>query len=341
MTTTSTTPARTGPREPAGGTHPAGRLKRLGRVVLQRYSLVLLWLLMIALFTVLLPGEVSGSEALRAVLGSQTPLVFLGLAVVTTMAVGEFDLSFASIFGLAATAVPSLVVLHGWSFPAAAAAAIVLALVIGAVNAALVVLVAINSVVVTLGVGSVAGGAAYYISRETSVSGLDPALSVIALGRFLGLPMIFWYGLIIVAVAAYIMSATPVGRHMLFVGSNREVARLAGIPVTQIRIGAYLASALLCGLGGVVLAAGLGGFDPATAQTNLMPAFAGVFLGTVAVVPGRFNPVGMLIGVYFLLTGVFGLQLLGAAGWVTDVFYGLALVVAVSVSFLLQRRVRG
>jgi ribose transport system permease protein len=341
MTTTSTTPARTGPSAPAGGTRPAGRLAHLGRVVLQRYSLVLLWLLMIALFTVLLPGEISGPEALRAVLGQQTPLVFLGLAVVTTMAVGEFDLSFASIFGLAATAVPSLVVLHGWSFPAAAAAAIVLAVVIGAINAALVVFVGINSVVVTLGVGSVAGGAAYYISRETSVSGLDPALSVIALGRFLGLPMIFWYGLIIVAVAAYVMSATPVGRHMLFVGSNREVARLAGIPVTQIRVGAYLASALLCGLGGVVLAAGLGGFDPATAQTNLMPAFAGVFLGTVAVVPGRFNPVGMLIGVYFLLTGVFGLQLLGAAGWVTDVFYGLALVVAVTVSFLLQRRVRG
>ena len=341
MTTTSTTPARTGPSVPAGRSAPADRLKVLGRVVLQRYSLVLLWLLMIALFTVLLPGEISGPEALRAVLGQQTPLVFLGLAVVTTMAVGEFDLSFASIFGLAATAVPSLVVLYGWSFPAAAAAAIVLALVIGAINAALVVFVGINSVVVTLGVGSVAGGAAYYISRETSVSGLDPALSVIALGRFLGLPMIFWYGLIIVAVAAYIMSATPVGRHMLFVGSNREVARLAGIPVPQIRVGAYLASAFLCGLGGVVLAAGLGGFDPATAQTNLMPAFAGVFLGTVAVVPGRFNPVGMLIGVYFLLTGVFGLQLLGAAGWVTDVFYGLALVVAVTISFLLQRRVRG
>ncbi|GAA4288228.1 ABC transporter permease [Georgenia daeguensis] len=341
MTTTSTTPARTGPREPTGGTRPAGRLKDLGRVVLRRYSLVLIWLLMIALFTVLLPGEISGTEALRAVLGQQTPLVFLGLAVVTTMAVGEFDLSFASIFGLAATAVPSLVVLYGWSFPAAAAAAIVLALVIGAINAALVVLVGINSVIVTLGVGSVAGGAAYYVSRETSVSGMDPALSVIALGRFLGLPMIFWYGLIIVAVAAYVMSATPVGRHMLFVGSNREVARLAGIPVTQIRVGAYLASALLCGLGGVILAAGLGGFDPATAETNLMPTFAGVFLGTVAVVPGRFNPVGMLIGVYFLLTGVFGLQLLGLAGWVTNVFYGLALVVAVTVSFLLQRRVRG
>jgi ribose transport system permease protein len=345
MTTTSTTPARSGPRQPAGapsaGTGPADRVKHLGRVVLRRYSLVLIWIAMIALFTLLLPGNVSGAEAVRAVLGFQTPLVFLGLAVVITMAVGEFDLSFASIFGLAATAVPSLVVLYGWSFPAAAAAAIVLALVIGAVNAALVVFVGINSVIVTLGVGSVAGGAAYWISRETSVSGMDPALSVIALGRFLGLPMIFWYGLIIVAVAAYVMSATPVGRHMLFVGSNREVARLAGIPVTQIRVGAYLASALLCGLVGVILAAGLGGFDPATAETNLMPTFAGVFLGTVAVVPGRFNPVGMLIAVYFLLTGVFGLQLLGQAGWVSNVFYGVVLVLAVTVSFLLQRRVRG
>lgn len=348
MTTTSTSPSQPATRDAQsrrsarpGGPGGAGRLQRTGRHVLQRYSLVLIWLLMIALFTVLLPGDVSGPEALRAVFGSQTPLVFLGLGLVITMAVGEFDLSFAAIFGVAATTVPSLVVLYGWSFPAAAAAALLLALLIGALNALLVVFVGINSVVVTLGVGSVAGGAAYFISRETTVSGMDSALSVIALGRFLGLPLVFWYGVLLVAVAAYVMSATPIGRHMLFVGSNREVARLAGIPVTKIRVGAYLASALVCGLGGVVLSAGLGGFDPATAETNLMPAFAGVFLGTVAVVPGRFNPVGMFIAVYFLLTGVFGLQLLGLAGWITNVFYGLALVLAVTVSFLLQRRVRG
>ena len=296
---------------------------------------------MIALFGVLVPGQVSGPDALKAVLGQQTPLVFLGLALVCTMAVGEFDLSFASIFGLAATTVPALVVLHGWSFPAAAAAAVVIAAVIGAINAILVVLVGINSVIVTLGIGSVAGGAAYWISKETSVSGMDSALSAIALDRFLGLPLLFWYGAILVAAFAYMMGATPLGRHILFVGSNREVARLAGIPVTKVRMGAYLTSALICGVGGVIIAAGLGGFDPATAETNLMPTFASVFLGTVAVVPGRFNPIGMFIAVYFLLTGVFGLQLLNFSGWVTNVFYGIALVLAVTVSFLLQRRVRG
>ncbi len=313
----------------------------LGTMLVRRFGLVLIWALMIAALVVLIPGDVSATSAMRAVLGSQTPLVFLGLAVVTTMAVGEFDLSFASIYGLSAATVPALVVLHDWSWPAAAAAALAVVLVFGLVNAVLVVLVGINSVVVTLGVASVARGLAFFISGETTVSGLDPALSRIALDRFVGLPMIFWYGVILVAIAAYVMAATPLGRHMLFVGSNRNVALLAGIPVARIRMGAYLTSALICGIGGIIVSAGLGGFNPTTAETNLMPTFASVVLGTVAVVPGRFNPFGMLIAVYFLLTGVFGLQLLGLAGWVTNVFYGVALVVAVAASTLLQRRISG
>ena len=51
--------------------------------------------------------------------------------------------------------------------------------------------------------------------------------------------------------------------------------------------------------------------------------------------------IGMFIAAYFLITGVFGLQLLGLTGWVTEVFYGVALIVAVTVSHLLQRRVKG
>jgi ribose transport system permease protein len=54
--------------------------------------------------------------------------------------------------------------------------------------------------------------------------------------------------------------------------------------------------------------------------------------------PGRFNPIGTLIGVYFLASGIIGLQLMGVGGWIVDVFYGLALVIAVSVSTLVSRR---
>ncbi len=307
---------------------------------LSRYSLVLVWLVMAGIFSMLLPGQFATADVAKAIFGSQTPLVFLGLGLVITLAVGEFDLSFAAIFGWAATLVPALVVLHGWSIMAAVPVVVISGLLWGTINAALVVLVGINSVIVTLGVSSVAGGAAYFISQSTTVSGIDPSLSTIAVGEFLGLPRLFWYGVIVVAIAAYVMSATPTGRAMVFVGSNRDVARLAGIDVTLFRFVAYLVSALLYTTAGIIVAIGLGGFDPSVSNSYFLPTFSCVFLGTVAVAPGRFNPIGMFLSVYFLITGVIGFQLLGYAGWVTDVFYGLALIAAVTISFLVQKRLR-
>jgi len=139
-------------------------------------------------------------------------------------------------------------------------------------------------------------------------------------------------------VFAYVLSFTPLGRHMQFVGANREVSRLAGIRVNRIRFGAFVAAGFLCGVGGVVVASGLGGFDPSSSVSYLLPTVSAVFLGTAVVQPGRFNPIGAAIAVYFLATGILGLQELGAAGWISDVFYGAALIVAVSLSTLVRRR---
>lgn len=317
-----------------------GLFRKSMRYILTRYSLVILWILMIVALVIVVPDGVSPFIAMRAVLGQVTPIIFLGLAVVITMAVGEFDLSFAAIFGFSAVAVPALNVLYGWPIWLAILMSFVFALMWGLINGLIVVKVGISSVVVTLGTASVAAGLGLLLSQETTVSGIDPMLGNIANVRFLDLPMIFWYGIILVAVVAYIMSATPIGRNMLFVGSNPAVAKLAGISVTSVRIGAYLASAALCGFAGIILSLGLGGFNPISAATNLMPTFAAVFLGTVAVIPGRFNPIGMAIAAYFLLTGVFGLQLLGLTGWVVQVFYGAALVIAVTVSHLLRKKIK-
>ena len=73
---------------------------------------------------------------------------------------------------------------------------------------------------------------------------------------------------------------------MAFVGANREVARLAGVRVARIRIGVYVTSGLVCGLGGVLLAASVGGFDPNSSPTYLLPALSAAFLGTAVIEPG-------------------------------------------------------
>jgi ribose transport system permease protein len=127
---------------------------------------------------------------------------------------------------------------------------------------------------------------------------------------------------------------------VVFVGANREVARLAGINVDRVRAGSYIAASLVAGLAGILLVMTVGGFDPTASSTYLLPALAAVFLGTAIVTPGQFNPMGTFLGIYFLETGILGLQLLGYTGWVQDAFYGGGLVLAVTVATLVRTRSR-
>ena len=66
-----------------------------------------------------------------------------------------------------------------------------------------------------------------------------------------------------------------------------------------------------------------------------------MFLGTTQIKVGRFNVWGTIVAIYLLATGVKGLQLGGGKGWITDAFNGAALLLAVSLAVLGQRRQGG
>lgn len=303
-----------------------------------RYALIVVWIGLAALLAALVGGTFLSSGTLTTIFGTQQPLVFLAMALVITLAIGEFDLSVASIMGLSATLVPVLVSNHGWAPLPASLVAIAVAMTAGAVNAFVIVIIGIDAIVVTLGMGTLLLGVASKVSGDTVVSGLSSSFASIANTHVLGLPITFFYGVALVLVVAYVVRFTALGRHMTFVGANREVSRLAGVRVRRIRVGAYIVSGLICGVGGVLLTAGVGGFDSSTSSTYLLPALSATFLGTAAIRPGKFNPIGTFIGIYFLATGIVGLELLGASGWISDVFYGGALVLAVVVATITRRR---
>ena len=228
-----------------------------------------------------------------------------------------------------------------YDWPIGAAVVVVLAcgVVIGAVNAFFVVRIGVHSFVVTLGTGTLLLGATLGISDSQTIGGVASTLVDGVRERvFLGLPLVFYYSVGLTCIVWYLFSHTPLGRVLVFVGQGREVARLAGIRVNVVRSGALIASASVAALAGLCLAGLLGAADPRTGTTFLLPAFAGAFLGSTAVQPDRFNPMGTFIAVYFLVTGITGLQLLGYAGWVEQVFYGGSLVMAVTFSRLVSRR---
>ena len=306
--------------------------------VTSRYGVVLVWLLMAAMFAVLAPDTFLTFGTFQTIFGSQATLVFLGMAAVCIFAVGEFDLSIASIMGLSATVLPVLAVNQGMPEWLAALVALGVGALAGGVNAFVIVRLGIDPIVTTLGMSVLLLGIAQAISHLVAVTGLSLGLSNVAVYNVLGLPISFFYGLVVAVAFALVLAFTPLGRHMTFVGANREVARLSGIRVQRIRYGAYIFSGLSSGLAGVLLAASVGGFDSSTSGAYLLPALAATFLGTAVVRPGTFNPIGTLITIYFLVTGIVGLQLLGYSSWVSNVFYGAALIIAVTVSTIARSR---
>jgi ribose transport system permease protein len=162
--------------------------------------------------------------------------------------------------------------------------------------------------------------------------------SKIAIFPIGGLYISFFYGVLLALAFAYVLGFTPLGRHMRFVGASREVSRLSGVRVNRIRFGSFVAASALSGIGAVVTVAALGSYNATTSDSYLLPVFASVFLGTAVIQPGRFNPIGTWIGIYFLTTGITGLEELGLQTWVSDVFYGGVLVIAVTIATLLRRR---
>jgi ribose transport system permease protein len=306
--------------------------------LLSRYALLLVWVAMAGVFAILRPEQFFSRAVFSTIFGSQSVLVVLTLALVVTLAVGEFDLSVASVLGLSATMIATLNVEHGIPVGWATIVALISGVLVGTVNGLLVVRVGVDALVATLGMGTFLVGVSMWMSNSLTIGGVSKALVHITTDRFLGLPHSFYFGIALAAIVWYVFDQTPLGRQLLFVGSGREVARLAGIRVNRIRHGAFIVSGFVSALAGVVVVGTLGAFQASQAPSYLLPAFAAAFLGTTVVRPGRFNPWGSVIAIYFLITGITGLVLMGLSGWINQVFYGSALVLAVTVSATVRRQ---
>lgn len=305
---------------------------------LWRYGLIVVWGAMAVIYSILLPETFFTWSNVQTIAGSQAVLVVVALALVPTLAAGEFDASVSSVTGIACVLIGWLNVLHGWPIWAAIAVALAVGILVGCINAFFVVIAHVPSIVVTLGMGTLLIGVAVG-TNSLSTGGIAPVLVNATHNNVIGLPLAFFYGLLLTCLFWYVLSFTPLGRYLYFVGAGRSVARLSGIPVDWIRAGSFVAGSFLSALGGVLLAGWISASDPNVGPSYLLPAFAAAFLGSSVLEPGRFNAWGTFIAVYFLVTGVTGLELLGLAGWIEQVFYGASLVLAVAVStFAIGRR---
>jgi ribose transport system permease protein len=305
----------------------------------ERFALVGAWLLLIVIFGTLMPDSFLSWRNFSTMFGSQAVLVVLTLAIIIPLTSGDFDMSAASVLTMSSMVIGVFNAKEGWPIMPVFFMALACGVIIGALNAFFVLYFRIHSLIVTLGIGTFVNGVILWMSNSQTISGVSMELvNWVIISRFLGIPLAFYYALILSAVIWYAFEFTIPGRKLLFVGRGREVSRLNGINVDRVRATSFILSGLTAAFAGTLYSGMTGSADPLSGLNLLLPAFAAAFLGATTISPGRFNAPGAVISVYFLVTGITGLTMLGAHTYVQNLFYGGALVIAVSLSQLVRNR---
>ena len=309
---------------------------RIGLAIFARYATIIGLALMIVIFSVLSPDAFPTLNNFVNVLNQASLATIIAGGLTLAVVVGELDLSIGYAASLHGVLVTGLIVQD--KLPITLAIVIVLALgaLIGVVNGLIVTKLRVNSVIATLGVGTIIVGLAFaYSSGVPIVAGVPEGFLQLSLGRWLfGIPNPIIIMAVVVVGLWVLVERTAIGQEIQAVGGNPIAARLAGISVDRIKILGFVISAVCAALTGALLASRLGSGTTNAADSYLLTAFAAVFLGSATLRDGEFHVLGTFIGTLIIVFGFNGLNIFGAPTFSQYVFQGTILVVAVALSSL-------
>ncbi|GAA1626579.1 ABC transporter permease [Leucobacter chromiireducens] len=220
----------------------------------------------------------------------------------------------------------------------AALVAILVALAAGCINGLLIGYARINPVITTLAVSTIVLGVAQWSVGGVIVYGSDPAAQAFLNGRVFGIPMIVLVFLVVAIAGHLVLSRTTLGRWVYAAGSNPDATRASAVPVARTRATAFVLTAGLSGLAGVLLGVTLQTARPGIGVGYEFDAITAVVVGGISLLGGTGSVPRALGGLLFvaLLNNILVLQ--GVPTPVQGIAKGLLIIGAVSLDIYLRRK---
>ncbi len=228
-------------------------------------------------------------------------------AVVGIIAVGELlviltagiDLSVGSIAAVSGVVACLSMKLWGFPMPLAVLTGAFVGALCGTCNGVLVAKGRIPPFIATLGMMMAARGATLILSGGVPVYGQAPSFAWLGGTRAWWVPVIIT--LAITLVFAVVLNWTRFGRALYAIGGNLKAARLSGIGVDRVRIGAYIICGMLAGFAGVMLASRTSVATPNAAEMYELDAIAGCVIGGTSLMGGEGGAVAALAGALIMM----------------------------------------
>lgn len=269
----------------------------------------------------------------------------LGIGMTYVLVTGGIDLSVGAVVGVAGM-ICGLLINKGltvfgytiyFSVPTIVLIAIVIGVIIGAVNGVIITRFAVAPFIATLGMMYMARGVANLISNGATFPNLSgkEALGNTGFeifGRDIGgFPVAVIILILIAVIASVILRKTPFGWHILAIGGNARAAQLSGVHVDKDKLLVYMFSGGCSAVVGIIATSQLVASHPMTGNTWEMNAIAAAVLGGTSLMGGVGTIVGTVIGAFIIGVISDGMVMCGVSEFWQMIIKGLVIVLAVIV----------
>ncbi|MCW5721860.1 MAG: ABC transporter permease [Devosia sp.] len=318
------------------------------QLFIRRYGTLIGFVAILVFFSVMLPGTFATARNWLNITQQVSMLLVVAAGMTVVMVMGDFDLSVGSAASLAGI-VAALMMAAGQPIWASVGVALIVGLLGGAFNGAMVSLVGILPFIATLATMTMFSGLAFVVSGGKTISGRaipedfgNFARGGIPLGEWGGvaiaLPNLSLIAILVVFVVWVLLEQTTFGRRLYAIGGNMEAAHLSGIAVKRLRLIAFSLTGLAAAAGGLMYASRVASANPVQGSGLMLNAIAAVFLGTTMSRHGEPRILATVVGVIVLGVLDNGLTQMSVDSYIRQVLVGTLILLAVGVGSLGQNR---
>jgi ribose/xylose/arabinose/galactoside ABC-type transport system permease subunit len=289
-----------------------------------------------ALLTILTPYFLTVSNLLN--ITEQTTInAVIAVGMTFVILSGGIDLSVGSIVALTGVVLGTALQRHV-PIPLAILLSLITGAACGLLNGVLITKGRLPPFIATLGMMSIARGAALLYTDGRPISGFDAAFRMISTARPLMIPAPAIVMVMVYVSAHLVLTRTTFGRYVYAIGGNEEATRLSGVSVGFHKTMVYVLAGAMSALAGVTLTARLNSAQPIAGIMYELDAIAATVIGGTSLLGGSGTLVGTLIGA--LIMGVLrnGLNLLGISSFLQQVVIGTVIIAAVLGDSVLNAR---
>ncbi len=283
---------------------------------------------------ILTPHFMTVSNLLNVV--QQTTIVaIIAVGMTFVIITGGIDLSVGSVLAFSGVVMASLLQ-QGIPLPIALMAGLGAGFFCGLLNGLLITIGRLPPFISTLGMMSIARGAALVFTQGRPVSGFSDNFRQIAVGEVFHIPVPVIIMSVIYLIAYFILTKTKLGRYTYAIGGNEEAAILSGVNVRLYKTLVYGICGMLSGLTAIILTARLNSAQPIAGIMYELDAIAATVIGGTSLTGGEGTIFGTLIGA--LIIGVLrnGLNLLDISSFVQQIVIGSVIIIAVLFDMALK-----